>query len=494
MKKLLILAIILSMVCSLYGSNKKEHAQWWVYNYGDYTKTIKGKADPRVKSAFQVFERLKRSTSMTGTRMFIINKKGEPYALSLAGNSIIIGKNTLDICYTEVGKEEGNLRMAFILGHEIAHLTNGDFKHRDAYLALEEYGDRNARKILKKDFKRPENRKKEYLADKTGALYAAMAGYDTGKLFGEINNFLRHYAAQKGMGYAYDAQTRHPSFLKRVQFIRMQLKSVVNEIELFKAGVLLLQVENHHDAAAAFLEFAKKYPAREVYNNVGASYFNLAMRQIYLKYSENYYKFRLSTAIDYTTTAKALTPRSGMDYLRDKDIAGYLETAEEYFRKALTKGPQHRPTRCNLAALLIIKKEYSRAQAECDVILKNNPRNIDAMNNKAIAFYYYGKEVGLDTTQKAIQILENAHRLAPGNYEVLYNLAMFKKARERFAGARSSWEKYLKLKRVPWDHYYTYVCKKLKRQPTQETIGNLNPEKDSVKPPQAPEGIEPGAN
>lgn len=464
MKKVFIFLLILPVIPGLYGFDK-DYIQRWIYNHGDYVQT-EGKNDARVKWADRVFERVKNAADKTGTRLprlFIIATKGKPYAQALPDGSIIINPVTLDISYGGGDRAEGDRRLAFILGHELAHLANDDFMHWEAFMALEEYGDKKTLVKLKKDFKLPESRTKELLADKKGATYAVMAGFDIGGLFGEENNFLQRWADQVGVGYSYDGHSRHPSFQKRVQFIRPQLLEVVQQVELFKAGVLLYQMESYHDGAAAFIEFQKVYPAREVFNNIGACYFNLAMHHLYLKYRDIYYKFRISTPIDYSTTAAALQPRGDTNYLRDKDISRYISKAEHYFRGAVEKDQHDRTCRYNLAAVLILKKEYAGAQAVCDLILKKHPQDVNALNNMAIAFYYYGKEKDLDTTQKAIQLLEQAHQLEPANFEVLYNLASLKQERKRLAGAKLYWETYLKQPFTPKDNFYHYVYKKLNR-------------------------------
>jgi hypothetical protein len=251
--------------------------------------------------------------------------------------------------------------------------------------------------------------------------------------------------------------------------------------------VLLYQVESFHDAEAAFRQFAKVYPAREVFNNIGVCYLNLALHHLYLKFSQDYYRFRLSTAIDYSTTAETLNLRAEGDYLKDKDISRYLNKGENYFRMAVDRDQHDRACRYNLAASLILKKEYARAQAECDLILKKAPQNVKALNNKAISFYCYGKEEDLETTQKAIKILEKAHQLEPDNFEVIYNLASLKQERNRLAGAKIYWEKYLKLPTIPKDNFYFFIYKKLNGtappKPGTETL-----------PPKMPTGIRLGEN
>lgn len=451
----------LTVIFALQGQNR-DYTQWWIYNHGDYAKGV-GKDDPRVKWAFGVFERVKGVADKAEgrlPRLFIINKTFENDALELPDGGIIISPRTLEICYDGVGREMGNSRMAFILGHELAHLANKDYIHYEAFMNLHKYGDGKKRGDLAGDIKMPEDRTKEVLADQKGAIYASMAGYAVDVLVGEKDNFLLYWAKQTGITDS-AGDSRHPGMRKRAEFIRAQVSAVVKQVELFKAGVLLFQVGSFHDAAAAFIEFSKVYPAREVFNNIGVCYLNLALDAIHMKFDEEYYRFRLSTTIDYSTTAETLHPRGEGDYLKDKDIAGYIDKALEYFQMAKARDVHDRACRYNLGAASILRKEYAEAMAACDDILKPDPGDIHALNNKAIAFYYYGQNEGMDTTQKTIQTLETAHQLKPTNSEVLYNLASLKDKRNRLSGAKLFWEKYLSLAATPRDNFYNYAYKRL---------------------------------
>jgi tetratricopeptide (TPR) repeat protein len=473
MKKILVFLLILSVLYNLYGErDNKDYTSWWMYNHGDYAKTT-GKNDPRVIWALEVFEWVKNAADKVSDRtprLFIIKTRFGPFALSLPDGGIIINPKTLDICYDRVDRTQGDRCLAFILGHELAHMANRDFIHRQAFLTIEEHGDKRAKKELGEYFqlsdpeKAREFKKRELLADHKGALFAVMAGYDLGELFRQNNDFLTHWAMQTGIGMSYDDDPKHPSLGKRLQFVRMQQKQVVNQLELFRAGVLLFQMENYRDAAAAFHEFSKVYPAREVFNNIGACYFSLAQRLLYLRYHEDYYRFRLSTTIAYETTAIKMQPRGEGDYLKDKEIYRYIIKAEEYFQLAASRDLYDRSCRYNLAAALIIKKKYAEALSVCNYILEQKPDDIKALNNKAIAFYLYGREEGLETIQKAVQLLQKVHQAHPENVEILYNLASLKQERERLAGAKVYWEKYLTLPFVPVDNHYKYIFKKIRKE------------------------------
>jgi len=468
MQRVLSVLIALIMTCSVFGDNRNNF-NWWSYNYEDYSETD-GKNDPRVQRVFAVFERVKDAADKVVSRrprLFIIKTRSELFALALADGTIIINPKTLDICYTGVEKETGDQRAAFILGHELAHLANNDFMHREAFQALKEYGTKEDNKDIVPIFKTfPEEakelKKKELMADKMGALYASMAGYDISGLVRKTDDFLAIWVRQSGIGNIYDEGETHPSLENRLKFVRAQLKEVVQQIELFKAGVLLYQVGNYHDGVDAFLEFSKTYPAREVFNNIGACYFNLALRRLHDINERVYYSVRLSTTIEHATQAESLIRiRGDENYLQDELFSRYIDRAEENLRLAVGRDPQHKTSRCNLAAVLILRREYARAQAECDHILKTDPEDASALSNKAIAFYYYGKKHDVDTAQKAIQLLHEAHKMYPHHVEILYNLASLKEQRERLAGAKLYWEKYLKIS--PHDNYYNHICKKLKR-------------------------------
>ncbi|HLP46159.1 MAG TPA: tetratricopeptide repeat protein [Candidatus Kapabacteria bacterium] len=458
----------------LYSQNS-DYTQWWIYNHGDYANT-EGKNDPRVKWAFEIFEQVKNVADKAEARLprlFIIKTRGN-LAQELPDGGIIIDPGTLSLCYDDVGKEQGNSRLAFILGHELAHLANKDYLHSEAFSALQKYGGNKNKEELVEDLKKTD-KNKELLADQKGAMYAAMAGYKIDTLLAEKDNFLLYWAKQTGItNSAGDSQ--HPAMQDRAQFTRTQLRSVFKQVELFKAGVLLYQVGNFHDAATAFTEFSKVYAAREVFNNIGACYLNLALDLIHLKYGEEYYRFRPSLTIDYSTTAERLHPRGESDYLKDKDISTNINKAEEYFELAVARDAHDRACRYNLAAAAIFKKEYAEAMAVCDDILKKDPHDIDALNNKAIAFYYYGQNEDMDTTQKTIQTLETAHRLKPSSAEILYNLASLKEKRNRLSGAKLYWEKYLNLNTAPRDNFYCHAYKKLYgKSPSRGTVSAVVP-------------------
>ncbi len=246
MKRVIIFLQALLVIGSLFGQ-QRDYTAKWQNDYENYAQTIQGKNDPRVKWAKEVFERVKGVADKAEARfpdLHIIDSRAGIYARSVQDGGIIIDLDTLDICYLGSTREEGNRRLAFILGHELAHLANKDFIHQEFYYELMKQGDRKEQEELTRDFKLSDPakiktlREREVLADQKGMLYASMAGYDVGQLFREGNDFLTYWAQQTGISMLYDNPTEsHPSLKNRLKFIREKMIAVVNRLELFRAGV-----------------------------------------------------------------------------------------------------------------------------------------------------------------------------------------------------------------------------------------------------------------
>jgi tetratricopeptide (TPR) repeat protein len=453
----------------------KDHTAWWVWTHGDYTKT-EGKNDSRVNRAFDVFQKVIHVADKTSSRLpklVIVNTKLGLDVRCLDDGGVIINPKILDICYNEVESKIGDSRLAFMLGHELAHLSNDDDFLKKVAKEAGDIGDKQIGELA---------------ADIKGAMTAAMAGFDIHEIFRKRNNFLHLWSQISNTPYVVP-KGNHPSLAKRVTFVRRQMEKVYKYSQLFHAGLILYHVGSFLDASSTFREFAKEYPSREVFNNIGACYLRLALDRIRTDYFDDFYLFRFCTAINYTTSAESLLPRGVTDYLKDEDIAGYLDNAERYLKLAVDRDKQNATCRYNLATVLILKREYARAQAICDEVLKLNPLDLSALNNKIVSFYHYGKSENLDTTQKCVTDLMNALKANSRHPELNYNLASLKEILNRKTGAKYYWKKYLAIPNLPHDNFYIYAFNKLhgKRPPDPAPF----PKPKNL--PRSPAGIDLGA-
>ncbi|KPA10820.1 hypothetical protein MHK_008977 [Candidatus Magnetomorum sp. HK-1] len=60
-------------------------------------------------------------------------------ALSFPDGTVVISTGVIDLCYLDVTPKVGDGRLAFILGHELAHLSNNDFWHVASLDELEKH-------------------------------------------------------------------------------------------------------------------------------------------------------------------------------------------------------------------------------------------------------------------------------------------------------------------------------------------------------------------
>lgn len=88
---------------------------------------------------------------------------------------------------------------------------------------------------------------KELLADKKGAIYASMAGYNIDTLVGKKDNCLLYWARQTGISSSTD-DSRYPAMEDRAQFVRSKTKPA------FWGKALLGKIlESKHNSQGQFL-------------------------------------------------------------------------------------------------------------------------------------------------------------------------------------------------------------------------------------------------
>ena len=97
----------------------------------------------------------------------------------------------------------------------------------------------------------------------------------------------------------------------------------------------------------------------------------------------------------------------------------------------------------NLASAYIQKRKYAKANDAADIALKLSPGYPPAVNCKAIAFYLFGREGGVDTTDVALAMLRESAAKNPELADTLYNQAALESEREREAAAKDSWGAFL---------------------------------------------------
>ena len=207
----------------------------------------------------------------------------------------------------------GDRPLAFVLGHELAHLASYDFWHRSAFATAQlPAASPDLREVGK--IVRPEPRdlqRIELKADSDGAITMVMAGDPVGGLFHTDRDFFARWVKQAGVGEAYDDDPAHPKPEQRTALVRTQLAAVVGEIDFFDFGVRLAQLGRYADAIRLLERFRDRFAGREVLSNLGYAHYQLATKLLADCDGAPAVRFRLPVAIDDETLAARARLRGG---------------------------------------------------------------------------------------------------------------------------------------------------------------------------------------
>ena len=481
MKQVFILIVFLSLVVpSAHADNPKDYASWWIKNYG----VVDSKTDPLVSRAEKVFERVAAASDKRGNRLprlIIIKASGDPYAQAIKDGSVILTQGGLGICYQGVTLEKGDARLAFILGHELAHLAKDDFWHSLAFVALKEFGDeKRVREILanelKWDMADPKTqefiRKQELQADCYGLIYMTMSGYDPKAIIDrDGTNFFEDWVSKITGKIAYSDAT-HPGPKERAEFLRAQLGPVSEVLNYFTFGVRLYQTGRYSDAILLFEAFKEKFPSREVFSNIGLCHYQLAMRVLSNCDESLPLRFKLPTLLDIDTLGGKLRGwgSEASSCLKQETFLKHINTSIHYLKIAAEMDPTYLPARINLSSALIISGEYAKAMSVLDEALKIQPGNPEALCNKAVSLYLFGKVNNIDTGDNVLGLLRDVSERNPSFSDAIYNMASIQSERGRNAAALETWNRFLKVEPTG---VYAQVAK--------EKLGIKSDDKSSAK-------------
>lgn len=439
--------VIMTVVLPVIGAESpKSRIDYWQKTYGE----LKPENDPRVARAQEIFSRVLNAAGKGKVKpRLLIIKDDALRAEAIRDGSIIISKGALDVCYRD--SKWGDDRLAFILGHEIAHQLNGDFGDVRFFeaLKLSKKSDfenkerleeiRNLKGFTDKGKEKPDQRKKKELdADDEGIIYASMAGFNTNAIVNEDDkvNFFEYWLESAGN----PKDEEHPSPEIRLVELKTRLSEVLNEVKLFDLGVLFYQTGEYQKAALAFEEFLQFFPSREVYHNLASSHHQLALTHYQAwKGEKDAMLFKLSMAIDPSTLAMSITLKGGTGTGPEELFKANIEKAIEFYGKAISQDPSYYLSYNNLGCALILKDEPHKAVGTFKDALKIKPDFAEALNNIGVAFYY------AENPAKAKENLTKARETDPSYDAPLFNLARIAQKEKNAADAKKYGEAYLRL-------------------------------------------------
>lgn len=411
--------------------------------YIDIYGEVPAEEDPQVARAHQVFAHVRAVADKNTKRLpklVVVDSPNDPWAIALPDGHIVLSKSALAICHQQTTAVEAEARLAFVLGHELAHLAHDDFWHHEvhSFLATHASTDRLARLVRSRP---QETEARELSADDKGFIYAAIAGYSVERLLGDEPGkppFLNFWMQQTHARI----QSSHPSAQDRTALLRRRLQNLQDKLGFFEFGVRLSHFDYCDDAVYFLREFQKVFPGREVLNNLGYCYLQLARQEMA---PERAYFYWMPLLLDGETRAIVST-RSGRSSLKSLNQAangkaeGYLTEALEYLERATKADPGYVPARLNLAVAALYLGRPHQARAVLAEARELAPENLALQGLDAVGLYEQSG-AGLDLWPTAIAKLKKLVAKPDVPESLLFNLARLLTVRPRPQEARSYWNR-----------------------------------------------------
>jgi tetratricopeptide (TPR) repeat protein len=229
----------------------------------------------------------------------------------------------------------------------------------------------------------------------------------------------------------------------RAALLLQHLQDLQPKLRFFDFGVRLSHFDYCDDGVYFFREFQKVFPGREVLNNLGYCYVQMARQEME---AERAYFYWLPLLLDGETRAQALVRRGGPSLKTLKQAAtgkaeGFLKEALDYLQQAVEADPGYVPARLNLVVAYLYLGKPHQARALLAEARELAPEDLSLQGLEALALYEQS-EVGLDLWPTAVAKLEKLVASPEAPPALLFNLlARLLSVRPRAGEARGYWKR-----------------------------------------------------
>ncbi len=452
------LAILLMLSTFQVGAKLNKEVAFYIDSFGELT----AQQDPRVVEAQRVFKTVRLVADRNSKRLaklVVVNNENHAWAIALPAGHIVLSKQVLDIVHRNATTELAEARLAFILGHELAHLANDDFWHHEVESFMQDNVDsQQIAKFINQHF---EAKQAELEADDKGFLYAAMAGYSVDLLLKNQAGKKAGTNVDKGFFGFWMQQTNtktspsHPAAKDRAELLRQRLYQINQKLAFFRFGSRLAHFGQCNDAIYFLKEFQKVFPGRSVLNNLGQCFLQQARSQM----SEQRLAFYwLPLSLDTRSRATGLNKHGVAPQIRgsitdieapkqflknysaeNSSVSGFLENAVNVLALAIEKDPWYVPARINLAITYLYQGKPHQARAVLAETRRQSDTNSQIEMLDALALYEQ-TDADIDLWATALKKLERLQQNR-GSFYALYNHARLLTVRPRTAQAQNGWNR-----------------------------------------------------
>ena len=298
------------------------------------------------------------------------------YFTTKDGTPIIkIDQQLINICFS-LGKDSINA-LAFILSHELSHYYRDDNWCMD-YAKFKFKSNPAIAKKMKEASK--QNIGKEAIADKEGLLHAGIAGYSSFEVFDKlIDTIYRKYKLQDNLdGY--------PTKDTRKEINRDARADAQRWLSVFDAGTILIYASKFQEAIDCFTYLSKKFPSREVFNNLGTAQLLWAINVKPSEAIEYIYPVEIDPQSRLNSTINV--SRSIDSSTRFEEL---LNMALQNFEKAKQIDPKYQKVYVNLACVYDLQGNFDLSSGYSKKVKITAPEYKNALEIRAITYAHQNR-------------------------------------------------------------------------------------------------------
>jgi len=453
-----LIALLIILGAGIPSARAQRTLEWYLKNKG----AVSASDNKLVVQAEEVFQKVKAAADKPDgldPKLLITPETEELWAFCLKDGGIILSLATLNLCYAAGAENStGSARLAFVLGHEIAHLAKGDFWHANVHEFIKRAGSVEKGMAQYYDFNPDSGNvyNRELKADYFGMLYAFLAGYNPyGIIKDEDAIFFKEWLSRPAGKIASDERS-YPSPELRAKQLLVTLENICSQIDIFELSLRLYQKGDYAKALAGLAHVKRIFPCREVLNNIGLVYLQKALVILDQLREARTCRFKLATVLD---TEIRITKSSGIHSKTKAALkAEYKDAiakAIEHFEQARKQDNRFLPVQVNLASAYIINENYSDALAILKKAMDLKADDLNVLSNYAVAMYLFGRREGIKTDALAIKKLKTVLQANPNHAGALYNWGRILIEDKQKKKACLKWQRFLAIE--PYGRYAWHV-------------------------------------
>ncbi len=356
------------------------------------SRVVTAKHSKLVGRAERIFDRVRAIAMVHGDikRPLLKIIKTDSFFAQSYLEGIILSQHVLNIVYNSGYKTRHNdAILAFILGHELAHIANKHFANQESHcLALSQSAPKdnnwnwlglwkNEPDCSSVDKLRQAD---ERTADRYGLLYAAIAGFHINAL-NDFEAFHEIWAK---------ATCVYPTWKERLADIQKVIVEVRQQLAYWQVAIYLQHFKYSETAIYFYRKFHNKTRlyTPESLNNLGLSYLEMAIKKLEGSSCEHH-RYKLPGLL---SSQSALTESLGSKGEEACILPDTLQEAKFYLNEAVQMDKDYLEARLNFATAYFLEGKFYSALGQLEHIQKDtvDDPSIRAMivNLKVLARYH----------------------------------------------------------------------------------------------------------